>query len=345
MEKELWKYLKTAEKPIVLYGMGNGADKIIRVLDEYGIKFRGVFASDGFVREKNFHGYKVCSYGELREQFGEMIVLMCFGSGRAEVIENVKKISAEQEFYAPEVPVIGGGLFTERYLYDNKAEFESVYNRLADDKSRKTFFDILNFKLSGKIDYLFQCETNPDEPYKSFLSFSDNESFLDLGAYTGDTVEDFINRVKDYKSITAVEPDKKTFKKLIHNTADIKNITLINKCISDFSGVGKFAMNAGRNSVVSDKGDETEFITVDEIVNGREVSYIKMDVEGEEEKAIKGAEKTILKCKPKMLVSCYHRTDDLIALPKAVFKIRDDYKLYMRHFTSVPAWDTNFYFI
>ncbi len=345
MEKELWKYLKTAKKPIVLYGMGNGADKIISVLEEYGIKFKGVFASDGFVREKTFHGYKVCSYGELREQFGEMIVLMCFGSSRAEVIENVKKISAEQEFYAPEVPVIGGGLFTEKYLLDNKEAFKDVYNRLADEKSRKTFSDIVNFKLSGKIDYLFHCETNPDEPYKSFFTLSDDESFLDLGAYTGDTVAGFISRVTDYNKIIAVEPDKKTFKKLIVNTENFKNITLINKCISNFSGVGKFAMNAGRNSVVSDRGDETQFITVDEIANGGEVSCIKMDVEGEEEKAIIGAEKTILKNRPKMLVSCYHRTDDLIALPKAVFKIRDDYKLYMRHFTSVPAWDTNYYFI
>lgn len=345
MEKELWKYLKTAEKPIVLYGMGNGADKIIKVLDEYGIKFSGVFASDGFVRKKTFHGHKVCSYNELHQQFGEMIVLMCFGSSRAEVIENVKKISAEQEFYAPEVPVIGGGLFTEKYLYDNKEKFESVYNRLADNNSKKTFSNIVNFKLSGKINYLFDCETAPDEPYESFFSLSNDESFLDLGAYIGDTVADFIKRVKDYKSITAVEPDKKTFRKLIVNAENLKNITLINKCISDFSGVGKFAMNAGRNSVVSESGADTDFITVDDIINGGNVSYIKMDVEGEEEKAIIGAEKTILKNKPKMLISCYHRTDDLISLPRAVFRIRDDYKLYMRHFTSVPAWDTNYYFI
>ena len=48
MEKELWSYLKTAQKPIVLYGMGNGADKIINTLNYFGIEFQGVFASDGF---------------------------------------------------------------------------------------------------------------------------------------------------------------------------------------------------------------------------------------------------------------------------------------------------------
>lgn len=344
-EKELWQYLKTTNKPIVLYGMGNGADKIIAVLEEYGIPFKGVFASDGFVKDKKFHGFKISTYGELKEKFGEMIVLLCFGSAREEVIENVKRIANEQEVYAPEVPVIGGGLFTEQYLRENLSDFEEVYKRLADDKSKQTFINTIKYKISGKIDYLFDCQVSDDEPYKNFLKLSINESFLDLGAYNGDTVEDFVNRIADYKKIIAVEPDFKTFKKLQRNTENIKNIELINKCISNFSGKGNFSMNAGRNSVVNKNGDITDFITVDDLLKGNGISYIKMDVEGEEVKAICGAEKAILKNKPKMLISCYHRTEDLISIPKAVLKIRDDYKLYIRHFSSLPAWDTNYYFI
>lgn len=52
----LWDYLKGAKKPIVLYGMGNGADKIIKVLEDRGIEYKGVFATDGFVRENTFTG-------------------------------------------------------------------------------------------------------------------------------------------------------------------------------------------------------------------------------------------------------------------------------------------------
>ena len=70
-----------------------------------------------------------------------------------------------------------------------------------------------------------------------------------------------------------------------------------------------------------------------------------MDVEGEEIAAINGGKETILKNKPKMLISAYHRTDHFITIPKAVFEIRDDYKIYIRHFKYLPAWDTNFYFI
>ena len=169
MEKELWSYLKTAQKPIVLYGMGNGADKIINTLNYFGIEFQGVFASDGFVRNKLFHSHKISSYNELKQKFGDMIVLLCFGSSLPDVIENIKKIANEQELYAPEVPVIGGGLFTKEYFEENKANFDFVYSRLTDETSKKTYENILKYKLSGKINYLLDCEVSPDEPYNSFL--------------------------------------------------------------------------------------------------------------------------------------------------------------------------------
>ncbi len=345
MERELWQYLKTAEKPILLYGMGNGADKIINVLEQNGIEFQGVFASDGFVRDKYFHAKKLISYSEAKEKFGDMIVLLCFGSAREDVRQNVLKIAAEQELYAPEVPVVGGGLFNLDYYNQNKAEFDKIYSLLADDLSKKTFLNLIKYKISGKIDYLLDCETDENEPYETFLHLSDNESFLDLGAYTGDTVVDFVGRVEDYTEIIAVEPDIKNFKKLSLNTKDFKNVTLYNAGISDSVKSGMFSMKGGRNST-SDKGKtEIEFLSVDEICKGKNVTYIKMDVEGEEENTILGARETILNSKPKMLISAYHKTDDFLKLPKAVLRIRDDYKIYVRHFRSLPAWDTNFYFV
>ena len=343
MEQDLWSYLQTVKKPIVLYGMGNGADKIMDVLKAYGIEISGVFATDGFVRDKYFHGFKLSSYSELREKFGEMAVLLCFGSSRTEVLANIKRISAEQELYAPDVPVYGGGLFNNEYAQNHKESLERVYSRLADEKSRETFRCIIRYKLSGKLDYLYRCEVSEEEPYRSFLKLSDNESYIDLGAYTGDTVSDFVSRVKDYISITAVEPDKKSFRKLINNTEGLKNFKAINACVSDKSGTEAFSMRGGRNSSLGE-GEKIAAVTVDEIAE-KGAAFIKADVEGGEAKAVAGAKNTILKYKPKIQLACYHRNEDLFTLPEAVFNIRDDYKLYLRHFPSVPAWDTNYYFI
>ena len=343
MEQELWKYLKTAKKPIVLYGMGNGADKIIKVLEEYGIEFKGVFASDGFKQNKIFHRLKVESYSTLKERFGDMIVLLCFGSALPQVIDNILKIAAEQELYAPEVPVIGGGLFTLDYYLENKSEFDRIYSLLADDISRNTFEDIIKYKLSGKINYLTECEVSPNEPYETFFKLNQNETFLDLGAYNGDTALEFVARVGCYEKIIAIEPDIKTFRKLRNNTSHLENTELINACISNKCGTVNFAMSAGRNSAIQKEGTPTNCISVDSL--NLVPTFIKMDVEGEEIATINGSKNTILKSKPKMLISAYHRTDDFLTIPKAVLDIRDDYKIYLRHYPYLPAWDTNFYFV
>ena len=137
--KDLWNYLKETNKPIVLYGMGNGADKIISVLSSYNIKVSGVFASDGFVRQKIFHGFNITDYKTAKATFGDMIVLLCFGSALPDVIDNIKRIAAEQELYAPDVPVYGDTLFNTQYVLSNRAEFENIYNHLADDISKKVF--------------------------------------------------------------------------------------------------------------------------------------------------------------------------------------------------------------
>lgn len=341
METELWEYLKTAKKPIVLYGMGNGADKIIKVLEEKNIEYKGVFASDGFVRPKIFHGHVISSYRDLKEKFGEMIVLLCFGSSLPDVIENILKIAAEQELYAPEVPVIGDGLFDSAFLHKNAETLKWVYDRLADDISKKTFENILKYKLSGKINYLLECQVDENEP--DLLLNLKNERFLDLGAYNGDTALGFAAKCPDYNAILAVEPDKKTFKKLLKNAEELINFTPVNACISDKCDVVSFKMLGGRNSVLGDGKDEIEAVTIDSL--DFNPTYIKMDVEGEEIAAINGGKETILKNKPKMLISAYHRTDDFVTIPKAVLDIRNDYKIYIRHFKYLPAWDTNFYFV
>lgn len=345
MKMDLWNYLKNTQKPIVLYGMGNGADKIIKVLENRGIKFQGVFASDGFVRKKTFHGFELLSYREAKEKFRDMIVLLCFGSALPDVIENIKRISIEQELYAPDVPVCDGALFDIEYYNNNKNALENVCELLLDELSKKTFLNTVNYKLSGNLNYLFDCEVSRNEPYNNFFKLNNNEIFLDLGAYRGDTVREFLGRVDSYNKIIAVEPDFKTYNKLLAELDDVKNFNAVNACASNIVGERLFSADGSRGSKVSGKGKLINSVTVDSLVEKTGCTYIKMDIEGEELNAIMGAEKTIKAYKPKMLISCYHKSEDLIEIPKAVLNIRDDYKVYMRHFPSVPAWDTVFYFV
>ena len=342
---ELWKRLKSANKPIVLYGMGNGADHILDVMHQKGVSASGVFASDGFVRHQQFRGFSVSSYEELKQRFGEMIVLVSFGTHRSEVMDNVKKIMCEQEVYAPDVPVIGDTLFDEEFLNTHMDELKCVYDMLSDDLSRKTFENVVRSKLTGEISPLFDCESTEKEAME-LLSLSESECYLDLGAYTGDTVNKFLQATDGkYQSIIAVEPDAKNFARLVKNTEGLKNIVCENCCVSEKDGETYYAMYGGRNSRTSqDKGKLIRACTVDTLSGNMPISYIKMDIEGTESAALRGAVNTIKKHHPSMQIAAYHRSEDLFEIPLLVKSIRPFNKLYIRHLPSLPAWDTDFYF-
>ncbi len=339
---DLWTYLKASHKPILLYGTGNGADKILNELEKRKIKVSGVFASDSFVRSRSFRGFKVISFSAAKEQYGEFIALLCFGSQLTEVIDNIKCIAETTEIYAPDVPVIEDNeIFDIEYVRKHRESLERAYNLLADEASKKVFEATIYYKLTGKINYLFDCETTKKEAY-TLLKLNNNEAYLDLGAYNGDTVEEFINEVKAYRKIIAVEPDYKNFKKLKSNTEKVNNILLYNAAVAEKNGTALFSMRGGRNSSVGE-GTEIKTVGVDEEFSTERVSYIKMDVEGNEISAIRGAKETLKKYRPRLNIAAYHKNADIFEIPLLISSINPDYKIYLRHHPYIPAWDTNYY--
>lgn len=342
---DLWKYLKQSNKPIVLYGMGNGADRILDVLEQIGVKAQGVFASDGFVRHQSFRGFMVCSYEEIKAQFREMVVLLSFGTHRMDVMENVRRIMQEQEVYAPDVPVAGKTLFDEDFVLQNRGKFEQVYIMLADDQSKKVYENVIRAKLTGKIQYLFECQSEPKEAYET-LGLSLNEQYLDIGAYTGDTALRFAQWTNNqYGCIDAVEPDRKNFEKLVKNTDGLFNVNCHHCCLDQKVGKCFFAMDGGRKSrSINSGGGIVAAETVDHLFSDRTFTWVKMDVEGMENAVLQGASNLINRCRPKMDVAAYHRSEDLFSIPLLIQKICPNAKVYLRHFPSLPAWDTNFYF-
>lgn len=339
---DIWTYLKGTTKPIVLYGTGNGADKIYARLCKENIKISGIFASDGFKKGKEFAGFCVTSYEELKRQFSEMIILVCFGSHLDSVIDNIHRLERDNELYLPDVPVCGQEIFDLNFAVKYKDELEKVYNCLADDMSKKVFRNTVYYKLTGRSEYLTDIETPRREVF-DILSLK-GESFLDLGAFNGDTVEEFIKYCPDYRDIVALEPDLRNFKKLTRNTENIKNITLINKAISNNIGIINISKNKGRGNSQSGKTVESLTTTISEIAKTNYPTFIKMDVEGAELSAIIGGQEIIAK-RPKMQIAAYHRSEDLFSLPLEVKKINPDYKIYMRKHKALPAWDINYIFI
>lgn len=342
-EVPLWDYLKKAEKPIVLYGMGNGADMIIGVLEKLGLYHSDVFASDGFVRGHFFHGRKVLTFDEIKAKYDDFIILMTFAVHDKETLQKVRILSENYELYSPTVPIAGKELFTYDFVKENDELFEQAYNLLADDKSKDSFLDVLNFKISGKVKYLFDCEYEKELLYKDIIHLGKDETIVDLGAYDGDTIREFMTATNvQYKKIIAFEPDEKNFRKLTAKTEAMESIERYNLGAWDKKETLYFQKKKGRNSHQADDGIPVDFDSVDNIVKER-VTFLKMDIEGAELKALEGAKKTITRDKPKLYVCAYHRNEDMFALPLKINELCPEYKIYFRHHPYVPAWESNFY--
>ena len=354
-KQDLWEYLALERRPVVLYGTGDGADKIISVLEKAGLKdlIAAVFASDGFVRDRMFHGFKVISYSECCESLSgeDFIVLVCFGSSRPEVLEQVAKIKSERELYVPDVPVYGTNLFTRGYYESNADEIEDVYSHLEDETSRNCFCNYISYKLTGDITYLENAESDPDGEFELLKSISDG-CFIDLGAYYGDTLTRYLNKFPGLKKAVAVEPERHSFKKLNECAESLNaDITCINALVGNKVGTEQVSNSRGRgtralpaSNVELKNTCEIDVITVDSLSPDK-VSFIKFDVEGSEADAIDGAAETIKRDRPVMKIACYHRSEDVFAIVKKVLEIRGDYKVYMRHTRCIPGWDTDFYFV
>lgn len=342
----VWDKLQKTDKPIVIYGMGDGAVKIMNVCAEKKIKISALFASDDYVRGHSFMGYKVHKLSEIEEMFSDFIILLAFAVHDIPTIERIYLLSQKYELYAPDVPVIGGGLFDMDYVSQNAEQIKKAYSLLADDLSKKVFADSINYKISGNIDYLKPITTDKSEIFEKLIIGKD-EIFMDLGAYDGDTIRELLEFTGgEYNSIIAVEPDKKNFKKLSSFIEEngLKNVRAENVGIWSESAILKFDNKAGRNSSLSENG-KTELMvnSVDNILNSEPATIIKMDVEGAEKEALLGAAETINKYKPKIIASAYHRNEDIFSLINQINDICPDYKIYLRHHLYLPAWETNIY--
>lgn len=342
-ETPLWDYLKKATKPIVLYGMGDGADMIIGIMEKFGIPYEDIFASDEFVRGHYFHGKKVLKFSEVKEKYEDFIILMTFAVHDEPTLNKLKGMGEEYELYSPCVSIISGEYFTREYLINNSENFQKAFNLLADEKSKESYLNVLRYKLSGKIKYLFDCQEEKEKVYEDILKLNDDEIILDLGAYDGDTIREFLTVTGGkYKKIIAFEPDAKNFKKLERKTAELTRIDRYNLGAWDKEEILYFAKKAARGSRTEKEGIPVQFNSVDNLIEG-EVTFIKMDIEGAELKALDGAKNTIEKYQPKLYVCAYHKDEDMFTLPLKINELSSKYKIYYRHHPYVPAWESNFY--
>lgn len=343
-KQDCWDFLRETDLPIFIYGMGDGALKIMRVFEQYKIPLAGFFASDEFVRGHTFEGHLVHTLSQIEALIDEFVVVLAFAAGYQSLYDRIYEIAKKHILLAPDVPVAGEGLFTYGYCVENAEKIQVVYDMLADEKSKQVYADVINFKISGRIDYLNNCTTPKEEIYSEIIKLGKDEVFVDLGAYNGDTAQEFIDACGgDFRNVYAFEPNPKNFRKMTKNLPEDERITLFNGAAWSKCGTIEFSANEGRMSRANGAGKKVEIPTyaIDEAV-AEQATVLKLDVEGAEREAILGARRHIAGG-TKILCSLYHRNEDMFDLPLLIKEINPNLKFYIRHQLYIPAWETNLY--
>ena len=218
----------------------------------------------------------------------------------------------------------------------------TLYNLLSDEKSKEVYKAALKFKLTEDYHYLLDVKDDLKKQYfDEVVKFNDEEVFVDCGGYTGDTIEAFIKAVNGkFKQIYSFEPDGKNYKILTEyiNTLEQKDkIKAIDAGVyyksSAFYLQGKEMAIACTNQATDRK---VEVCAIDDIVK-IPPTYIKMDIETFETYALLGAMESIIKHKPKLAISIYHKFDDLWNIPLLLKQWAPEYKLYIRHYECYQA--------
>lgn len=345
---DMWDELARETRPVVVYGMGNGADKLIKRFEKYHIRIADFFASDGFVRGHTFHGYRVKSFSEIKETHPEFVIVLSFASNREDVLTMLSDIDEKYDMYIPDMPVAGEDEYFDREFYNSHYdEIVSAFNILSDEESKNAFCSIIRYKLSGRMKFLSSAWSTLDEMY-SLLPCEKIKCVIDAGAYNGDTARQAKTYFPSLRKIFALEPDVKNYRKLEkYSEAESEvDVVAINAAAWSENSDGVFSSSGNRNSSVNSTASfEHKEITVPLVridsLSDECVDYIKYDVEGAEAEALLGSEGLIKEYKPALLVSLYHRSRDIYSIVNDLHFRYPDYKFYLRRLKCVPAWELN----
>lgn len=358
-EFEYYNILKTKdyfdyrEENILIWGLGESALYTLIDLTSAGcnvVGFTDSYVSNTYSPKRKFAGYPIYFPHEIRK-LGSIVVFIATWNTEyiteilytieALKLENVSVISRGHAIRAKEYDIAS----MNKLIEDSFDIIDFVRNMLDDERSKKTYDSLLEYKKTNNRNYLkdaFEDSHKQYFPDETIFIRSKKEIFVDAGGYDGKTTIDFFDWAQEaYEASYILEAEEVLFNvcKEMVELRHIPNVEVHNKAVSSKSGILLFDDNNfdTGSAMEKDTGKPVPAISIDEMLNGREASFIKMDIEGGEMDALLGCKKTIARYKPKLAISIYHWDDDLWNIPYYLMKEYPFYKYYIRHYTRTST--------
>lgn len=235
----------------------------------------------------------------------------------------------------------------------HKDDFIKLRTILADDESKRVLDAVIEYRKTWNYKIIKDIKSEAQYFPDDIMQFDSQEVWIDGGAYVGDTIIDymrcFCRRVQKndvvwgggYSKIYAWEPDEQNVRSMRKNLAKYKNITIIPKGLWNEKSEICFKEQGNAGSRIEEEALEGKYTvqvdSIDNVHKDEKITFIKMDIEGAEMQALKGAESTIKKYKPKLAICIYHEPEHLYSIAFLIKSFVPQYKLYIRHHTDTYA--------
>ena len=338
LDIEVVEKLSSSKVPILLWGCGNYAEYIYQILKRNKIKIEGVFI-DHKIGVLKFHEFEVLSFDEVKDKFTKIIIVR--GNGNIEREAYYRSIDIVDTIFSFfDLMGFGWHLNNEKLETYSKT-LNEMFNEYSDDESKKSFIAYLKSRYFNDWTYI-QAHVCHNMYFPEFIKINNQESVVDCGAFDGDTLKLFVNKTTEWNNYIAFEPSNKPYEELnkyieANNIQKIKTykVGVWNKKTT-LSFVEENDISRIVEGAISN-GTKIEVDAIDNLCNTVPVTYIKMDLEGSELVALEGACNIILKNKPKLAISIYHKPSDLVNIYLFIKKMNLEYKFYFRIHTKVGS--------
>lgn len=338
---------KLNKELIFLYGAGSFGKETCYFLKNHGIEILGFLdrrASD----IKGYCGKPVYSLEDtlnpkVKEKALVLFSIVMDKDKRKSVIDDIRKAGfchiEEAQFYRS-LQIIPDDLEEENlqeYYIAKRNSIEEAYSSLGDEKSKSIYMANITAHFLKDFSECALWEDPMGEQYfpTDIQLTSGYNRFIDCGGFIGDTVESLLERKENIQAIAVFEPDIYNFGCLTNFCRKSgKEIFCFPCAVSDRTCLQRFSAARG-SGTISEEGESTILsISLDEALNGFHPTFIKMDIEGAEIKALNGAKNMICESVPDLAVCVYHNINHLWDILLLLKSWNLGYEFFLRSYNA-----------
>lgn len=337
--KEFVRIMDTiGDQDLVLYGAGKyGRQALVNIKKNFPNANVKYFVDDNRIRNKDaVHNIHVLSLAEVIQELGHTFSIIITNYYVSDVLHKIEEnnFDLSKVYFCSELLIEDIDM---DYISEHREQLQEAYDLLEDYQSKMIFRTMAEARITKNVDLLCRtCGKNQYFPDKEIFTVGDQEVFVDAGAFDGDTIEQFLELTgSKYKYIYAFEPDRTNYEKLLNKNYNDR-IKIFHAGLYSTSKRIHFSANQGGSSKVEKRGTDTvQVYQFDALpLPDKKVTFIKMDIEGSELKALEGMHNTISKYRPKLAICIYHKFSDLWELPLYIKRLVPEYRFYIRNYTT-----------